>query len=93
MCQKLGATLGEEGIYALYDKVIQPSGYQTELINLYHSIAHQVVQKTYAMLQQTWFWPEMLNTVMDRLSRCIYCLQTKPQFGKGKIPIEHSPHL
>ena len=43
MCQKLGATLTEEGVYALNDKVIPPSGYQTELIDLYHSIAHQGV--------------------------------------------------
>ena len=74
---KLGATLTEEGVYALNDKVIPPSGYQTELIDLYHSIAHQGVQKAHAMLQQTWFWSEMLQTVKDRLSRCIHCLQTE----------------
>lgn len=67
-CQKMGAILKEERIYAFSDKVIPPSGYQTELIDLYHRITHQGVQKMYAMLQQTWFWPEMFNDASTRVS-------------------------
>lgn len=62
------------------------------MIDLYHSIAHQGVAKTHAMLQQTWFWPDMVMDVKDKLARCIHCLKTKPKFGKGKITIGHGPH-
>lgn len=44
------------------------------------------------MLQQTWFWPDMVMDVKDKLARCIHCLKTKPKFGKGKITIGHGPH-
>lgn len=87
---KLGAQKSSDGLWKFNERYVCPSSARTELMSLYHGLAHAGPEKLHAMISKTWWWPKMRTACIDFCKRCLVCLRVNSS-SKLKIPLGHAP--
>ncbi|XP_052009397.1 uncharacterized protein LOC127662307 isoform X2 [Xyrauchen texanus] len=71
---KLGAQKNAEGLWKCNKRFVCPVSARTELMSLYHGLAHAGPEKLHAMISKTWWWPRLRASCNDFCKRCLVCL-------------------
>lgn len=60
------------------EQLVVPAKLQQEILHLLHDAhGHQGIERTYALMQQRFYWPNMKGSVIEHCSKCQICITTK----------------
>ena len=72
---------------------VVPPSLKNFIVSEVHCEAHFGTEKTYLLLKDRFFWPNMYGYVKNFVSQCLICQQTKSDASPPKAPLTHMATL
>ena len=77
----------ENGILTKSGRPIVPASLRKFIVNKMHQSSHFGTDKTYGLVKDRFFWPNMYSFVRNFVSHCLICQQTKCNSFPPKAPL------
>ena len=77
----------EDDVLTKSGRPIVPASLRRFVLTEVHNVAHFGTDKTYALIKELFFWPNMYGHVKRFVTNCIHCQQTKCDTSPPKAPL------